>query len=106
MEQMLKELEERLTQIVVDAVDTALSNYEVATSSEVSDTFDKIDYLKTDFTDFLDKWLKFLDKFEPNECLKWVGGAKLGRLNQKLRSNFQVMIVVFPLKKFHFHTVI
>jgi hypothetical protein len=56
MEQMLKELEERLTQIVVDAVDTALSNYEVATSSEVSDTFDKIDYLKTDFTDFLDKF--------------------------------------------------
>lgn len=56
MEQMLKELEEKLTQIVVDAVDTALSNYEVATSSEVSDTFDKIDYLKTDFTDFLDKF--------------------------------------------------
>ncbi len=56
MEQMLKELEERLTQIVVNAVDTALSDYGVATSSEVSDTFDKVDYLKTDFTDFLDKF--------------------------------------------------
>lgn len=56
MEQMLKELEERLTKIVTEAVDTALSDYGVATSSEVSDVYDKVDYLKTDFTDFLDKF--------------------------------------------------
>ena len=56
MEEMLKQLEEKLTDIVITAVDTALSNYEVSTSSDVSDISDRVEYLKTDFTDFLDKF--------------------------------------------------
>tara|TARA_Y100000361_G_scaffold130415_1_gene126426 strand:+ start:100 stop:288 length:189 start_codon:yes stop_codon:yes gene_type:complete len=56
LEELLKQLEERLTEIVVGAVDTALSNYEVATSTEVSDVENRVDYLKTDLTDFIDKF--------------------------------------------------
>jgi len=56
LEEMLKQLEEKLTDIVITAVDTALSNYEVSTSSDVSDISDRVEYLKTDFTDFLDKF--------------------------------------------------
>ena len=53
---MLKQLEEKLHEIVYSAVETALSNYEVSTSSELSDVSDRVEYLKTDFTDFVDKF--------------------------------------------------
>ena len=56
MEEMLKQLEEKLHEIVYSAVETALSNYEVSTSSELSDVSDRVEYLKTDFTDFVDKF--------------------------------------------------
>ncbi len=56
MEEMLKQLEEKLHDIVVEAVNTALSNYEVSTSSDVSDVSDRVEYLKTDLTEFLDKF--------------------------------------------------
>ena len=56
LEEMLKQFEEKLHDIVYSAVETALSNYEVSTSSDVSDVSDRVEYLKTDFTEFLDKF--------------------------------------------------
>lgn len=53
---MLKQLEEKLTDIVYTAVETALSNYEVPTSSDISDISDRVEYLRTDFTELLDKF--------------------------------------------------
>ena len=56
MDEVLKQLEEKLHDIVYSAVETALSNYEVATSSDVSDVSDRVEYLKTDLNEFIDKF--------------------------------------------------